>query len=267
MTKDQGAEWIVLGAGSVLPRPGYGNAGYALFDPASESLTVFDCGAGTWRALANAGFGLERITRIVLSHFHLDHCLDLFSLALARMNPDFEGGELELVGPVGTQKFIERAGRALGSVARGFDGVKYLEVAPGSRIASRSLPEYRISTVGTHHNKDSLAWRVDLPSGGSVCYSGDSGEERSVAELARKTSLFVCECSFPAERATPNHLTPAGAGRLAQHAECQRLLLTHFYPSMEPERAAREAAELFSGTIEIARDGRRFPIVVQDEAR
>ena len=87
-----------------------------------------------------------------------------------------------------------------------------------------------------------------------------------MAELARGVELFCCECSFPEEHSQPNHLNPAGAARLAAHAGCERLLLTHFYPSMEPERAKLEAAAIYRGTIEIARDGSRHPIGVQPAA-
>lgn len=256
--------WVVLGAGSILQQPGYGCAGYALHEGASDSLTLFDCGPGTLRTLANCGFRTEQIKRIVVTHFHLDHVLDLFALAYARRNPAGSAGDLELIGPTGMQAFLERAGRALGGVQRGFDGVRYLEVNPGSKIATKEFEEYTLSTTPTHHNNLSLAWRVDLrDGGGSVCYSGDSGEETGVAELARDVELFCCECSFPEEQAQPNHLHPRGAARMALRAECSRLLLTHFYPAMDPELAGQQAAELFHGPIELARDGSRHRLGVR----
>jgi len=252
--------WVVLGAGSILQRPAHGCAGYALVE-ASGELTLFDCGPGTLRSLVAAGLELEALKRVVVTHFHLDHVLDLFALGYARRNPDFEALPLELVGPTGLQNFVERVGRALGGVERGFDGVHYLEVSPGERVASKEFEEYGLSTIDTHHCLNSLAWRVDLPGGGSVCYSGDSGEEPNLAELAQGVGIFCCECSFPSEKAQPNHLDPAGAGRLATRAGCELLLLTHFYPAMDPERARREAARYFDGPIELARDGGWHPIV------
>ncbi len=259
--------WVVLGAGTILPQRGLGCAGYALDLGPDRGLTLFDCGPGTLRSLAERGHELRRVERIVVSHFHTDHVLDLFALAFARKNPDLEAWPLELVGPVGLQAFVERVGRALGGVERGFDGVRYLEVDPGEGIASRDFEHYRLSTVDTHHMRPALAWRADLTGGGSVCFSGDSGEEVSVARLARGVELFCCECSFPEERAQPNHLHPEGAARLATHAGAGRLLLSHFYPSMDPERARRDAARLFAGPIELARDGSRHPLGVQgDEA-
>ena len=50
-------------------------------------------------------------------------------------------------------------------------------------------------------------------------------------------------------------LTPSGAARLASAAGARRLLLTHFYPSMDPERARHGAAATFPGPVEVARDG------------
>jgi ribonuclease BN (tRNA processing enzyme) len=215
--------------------------------------------------MAERGLELERVERVVITHFHTDHVLDLFALAFARKNPDLEAWPLELVGPVGLQAFVEKVGRALGRVDRGFDGVRYLEVDPGTGIASREFERYRLSTVDTHHRRPALAWRADLVAGGSVCFSGDTGEEVGVAKLAREVELFCCECSFPEERAQPNHLHPPGAGRLATHARARRLLLSHFYPSMDPERARRDAAQHFDGPIELARDGSRHPLGVQGD--
>jgi len=209
VTETSGGVWTVLGAGSILPRQGYGCAGYALQLDGEHDVTLFDCGPGTLRALAEAGFALGEVKRVVLSHFHVDHCLDLFALGFARTNPSFEPGELELIGPAGLQEFVVTVGTALGGApARGFDGVRFVEVEPGDAVASREFEGLRLSTVHTHHTRSALAWRVDLESGASLTFSGDSGEEQAVAELARETSLFVCECSFPADRSQPNHLTP-----------------------------------------------------------
>ena len=81
--------WIVLGAGSILQQPGHGCAGYALQEGEGGDLTLFDCGPGTLRSLVNSGLQLEQVKRVVITHFHLDHVLDLFALAYARRNPGF----------------------------------------------------------------------------------------------------------------------------------------------------------------------------------
>ncbi|MHC4262529.1 MAG: MBL fold metallo-hydrolase, partial [Planctomycetota bacterium] len=61
---------VVLGAGSALPRAGYGPSGYALRPAAGAAWTLLDCGPGTVRMLGQAGIAIEAIERVVFSHWH-----------------------------------------------------------------------------------------------------------------------------------------------------------------------------------------------------
>lgn len=252
------AIWTVLGAGTILPRAGFGCSGYALSDTDDPAVTLFDCGPGSLRALGSSGIELARVERVVLSHFHPDHCLDLLALAFARRNPSFRGAaDLELIGPRGLTEFLRLAAELYGSRAyTRFDSARVREVDPGVPGVIQAR-RFHLSWTATGHTPEAVAWRVDRPDGRSVTYTGDSGEDARVAALARGTSLFVCECSFPDDRAVPHHLTPMSAARMAVAANCERLLLTHFYPSLDPEQARAVAAQVFKGPIEIARDGSR----------
>lgn len=246
----------VLGAGSILPRIGYGCAGYALRARPGGAVTLLDCGPGSIRALAAAGIALGEVTRVVLSHYHLDHCLDLFALAFARHNP-FLGavGEIELVGPRGLRSRLEGAPALLGHWAA-MPGAVVREVEPGETLAREGL---RWRSVANGHTPESLSWRVeDEADSWSLVYTGDTPEDPRVATLARGAETLLAECSFPEEQATPNHLTPGAAARLARSAGVERLILTHFYPSMDPEEARTRAARIFEGAIELARDGCMF---------
>lgn len=247
--------WAVAGAGSILPRPDHGAAGYALRPHVNAGVTLFDCGPGTLRVLARWGVGPGDIERVVLSHFHPDHVLDLFALAFARRNPALERvPELQLVGPRGLARLLEGAAAGIGGGVR-FEHSECVEVEPCASPRRLALPGFELSHVHTRHTDTSLAWRVELEGGRSVTYSGDTCEVDALAELAADTDLFVAECSFPDEAGTDNHLTPSGCGRLARKAGARRLLLTHFYPSMDPERAREAAGRIFPGPIELARDG------------
>jgi ribonuclease BN (tRNA processing enzyme) len=254
-----GVVWTVLGAGAILPRAGYGCSGYALRPAGGHPITLFDCGPGTLRSLGEVGLELGDVRRVILSHYHPDHCLDLCALAFARRNPAFDAPPLELVGPHGLATFLERAGDVYGD--RGwlrFEDTTVREVDPGEP-GTLSFPDVSVSWTPTGHTPEAVAWRAEL-GGVSVAYTGDSGENPSVTALARDVDLLVAECSFPDELGTPNHLTPSGAGRLARDAGCKRLLLTHFYPVMDPEEARTVCAEIYSGTIEVASDGSSYRV-------
>ncbi len=248
------ATWTVIGAGSILPRAGYGCSGYALRPAPGASVTLFDCGPGTIRALAGAGIRLDGVRRVVLSHFHPDHCLDVFALAFARRNPAFVAPPLEIVGPRGLRDWLEAGPRALGHWVE-LQGASVREVEITETPERLELDDLVLASVHVRHLDSSLAWRAELGGGRSVTYSGDSGECETLAQLAQGTTLFVCECSFPEGEAVPNHLTPTGAAAIATQAGVERLLLTHFYPSMDPEEARTRAARVYAGPIECARDG------------
>ncbi len=252
----------MLGAGSILPRVGYGASGYALRTEPGAPVTLFDCGPGSIRSLASAGIEIAEIDRVVLSHFHPDHCLDLFALAFARRNPNLAGAPaLELVGPRGFAAWLHRGAAVYGE--RNwlvFDRTTVREVDPRAAAGRIECGSFELFWTATDHTPEAVAWRANIEGGASVTYSGDSGEAPAVARLAHGTELFVCECSFPDERAVAHHLTPSSAGRLARDAGCERLLLTHFYPEMDPEAARRGAARVFTGVIELARDGSRHAL-------
>ena len=246
----------VLGAGSILPRAGYGCAGYALREHDGGPLTLLDCGPGSLRALGRDGLDLADVRRVVLSHFHLDHCLDVHALAFARQNPRFDPvPELELIGPEGLGGWIGRAPAALGRWAQD-PRATVREAAPDAQGRDElEAGGLTLACARTGHTPEALAWRVDLADGTSLAYTGDTGPSEAVARLARDVDLLVAECSFPDGAGVPNHLTPLGAGRLASEAGARRLVLTHFYPEMDPARAAEGAAGAYDGPIELAHDG------------
>jgi ribonuclease BN (tRNA processing enzyme) len=172
---------------------------------------------------------------------------------------------LEIVGPRGLAELLERAASIFGKRSwLRFDAVDIREVDPSDRAADIVRGPLRLSWAATGHTPESVAWRVDLEGvledAVSVCYSGDSGVVASWAALAREVDLFVCECSFPDEAAVEHHLTPSSAGRLAQASGCRKLVLTHFYPVLDPEAARAGASRYFRGPIELSRDGSQHAI-------
>jgi len=196
----------------------------------------------------------ERVERVVLSHFHTDHWLDLFALFFARRNPTRSWPELEVIGPAGLRARVAAAAGVLGAYA--FDErAELTEVAlDAAGRGSLRRAGIELACVRTLHSPEALAWRAVLPGGASLTYSGDTGESPAVADLAAGSDLFVCECSFPDSEPSEHHLTPSSAARLAARARPKRLLLSHFYPHNDPAQALLAAARIFGGAIECARD-------------
>lgn len=251
----------MLGAGSALPRAGYGPSGYALRPAAGAPWTLLDCGPGSVRMLGEVGIDPSEVERVVFSHFHTDHCLDLFALIFARRNPALLGAPtLELVGPRGLARLVAQAPAALGDWVVDRDcRVCELDADGAGRIAFETAG---LAGVGHEngHAPRAVSWRFELPGGQVLCYSGDSGEVPALVRAAQGADLFLCECSFPDEAPVEHHLTPTSAARAAREAGVRRLVLTHFYPALDPRSARSRAAETFAGQIECARDGMRLAL-------
>src|SRR5262249_34858943 len=152
------------GAGSILPRAGYGCAGHALLIDGQSAVTLFDCGPGTLRQLGPAGIALERVERVVLSHYHPDHCLDVLALAFARRNPALRRAPpIETIGPRGLLGLLERAAALYG--ARGwtrFEDARLTEVDPQAPHPRLERGELRLSWVANGHTPEAVSWRADV---------------------------------------------------------------------------------------------------------
>ena len=256
----------VLGAGSIVPQPGLGCAGYALLEPDQPEapVTLLDLGPGTVRSLPRLGIGLGRVERVVLSHFHPDHCLDLFALAFARRNPSFrDAPRIELVGPPGLARLLGEAPATWGRWARD-PNAEVTEVAldaEGTATLEREGLRMRCQRNGHSEELVTLSWRLEDPGGAwSLLYTGDTNEDPRVARLGKGVDVFLAECSFPDEQATANHLGPSSAARLANEAGARALLLSHFYPAHAPSEALERARTVFAGPVEAARDGSLHPL-------
>ncbi len=108
------------------------------------------------------------------------------------------------------------------------------------------------------------AWRrykgsdagLRLTAGGSVfVYTGDTGPNPEVAELASDADLFLAEATYIDE--VPEDSRPflshaRQVGQDAAHANVRRLLLTHLWPGTDPQAARTAAAQAYHGEIGVA---------------
>ena len=79
-------EWIVLGSGTSLPSATRGSPGHLLRFADGRGVLV-DPGPGSVRAAARQGVLLPSVRAALVTHFHPDHCLDLFALLFGLRNP------------------------------------------------------------------------------------------------------------------------------------------------------------------------------------
>jgi ribonuclease BN (tRNA processing enzyme) len=243
----------VLGSAGSHTGPGRACSGYLVTADGTQLLV--DCGNG---ATAN----LQRLTRpadldaILITHRHVDHCIDLIGMFYAlRFHAD--GPQ-----PIRLYAAPEVVGTLTGLLSHdsAFEFREVFdvhEVVGGDRF---EVGPMTVSLVDTVHPVPTVAPHIEFE-GARVVYSSDTAWCDELVELARGADLFLCEATWQGDATdlpTGMHLTARDAGRLATAADVRRLVLTHVLGSLDPDRSLAEARETFAGDLEVAEDLRTW---------
>lgn len=112
----------------------------------------------------------------------------------------------------------------------------------------------------------------DKRPGRTVVITGDTRPCASTTDAARDADLLIHEATFgdeEAERAVETgHSTAREAALVARESGVRRLLLTHFSArySRDPSDLGREAREVFTGEVVLAKDGMEIDVPFADHA-
>ncbi len=95
----------MLGTSAMVPTKERNHA--AVFLEYKAQGILFDCGEGTQRQFKMAGIPMTKVTHLLLTHWHGDHCLGLPGL-LQSLGAMEYSGKLHLYGPPKTKYHMER---------------------------------------------------------------------------------------------------------------------------------------------------------------
>lgn len=193
---------VVLGSCGAWPEPGRACSGFVLEHEGFR--LVMDLGYGTpspLLAMVDSVHG-ARIDAVVITHKHPDHMLDLHGLFRARWFGDRGGERIPLYAPDGVIRRLQ------GLEEHDHDAI--LEV-----FAWHPLPAAPYE-VGPFHLE---SWPLPhfVPNAGVrltagdlvVAYTGDTGPNPALVDLARDADLFIAEAS---DRRQQPGVPPAPAG-------------------------------------------------------
>lgn len=218
----------------------------APFEGRTFSL-VLDLGPGAAGALFRH-LDPREVDAIGLTHLHPDHCLDVCGFYVAaRYSPTAPWPSIPVLGPADTRERLLRAYEVAapeGAAGEPGPGIgqhfRYTTWAPQQRVGP-----FLVSTTRVEHPVEAYALRVeeDVPDGGVLVYSGDTGPCRALVELARGCDLLLAEAAFLERPDNPPglHLTGADAARAARDAGVGELVLTHIPPWHDRDVVLAEA--------------------------
>lgn len=238
--------------------------------PASCYLVRAEHEGREWSVVLDLGNGalgeLQRHTEplgvdaVVLSHLHADHCADICGLYVMARYRHAGPSEtrLPIYAPAGA---AERLGRMYG-VTEPEDLTPCFDFRDLSDRGAFELGPFVITPFQVHHPVESYGFRVEAD-GETLVYTGDTDYAQSVVELCRNASLVLADAAFVdgRDQAEGVHMSGSRAARAAVEAGgVARLMLTHIPSWNDPEVCRAQAAEVWPGTVELARHGRTYEV-------
>jgi ribonuclease BN (tRNA processing enzyme) len=264
----------VLGSSGIHPIADNPATGFLV--ETEETCLWLDAGTGTFAAFQQVE-DLARVSAVVITHGHGDHCLDIIPLHYAmrfhpqgpfkvpliapddvwrRLSAFLLGAEGETENPTAGAVASPRTasddgGNEAGKLGRTFD------FRPAEDGDTAEIGDLRLSFRRTEHQVPTLAVRIEHGDRVLV-YTADTGPAADLAPFAQGAHLLLAEATYAGERVGPPvHLSAAQAGALACRAEARQLVLTHLAPGVDPSQAKEEArGEAGEIGVSLARPGR-----------
>jgi ribonuclease BN (tRNA processing enzyme) len=246
-------EITVLGSGAAYPRAGGACSGFLV---ASNGTNVWlDAGNGTFgRLLEHISY--RDLDALVLTHGHGDHVADVVPLMYALgFDPELPPSTLPVYAPFDVAPMLKSP---LGTMSKEMFK-KVFEFRPIDR--GFEVGDVRFVPFKTQHPAETFGVRMESDRAVAV-YTSDTGLFPDLAGVCRDADLLICEATYvdgiEAERGV--HMWAREAGRVAAEAKVKRLVLTHIWSTLDPDRAVAEASEEFPGNVEAAVEGNRYTI-------
>lgn len=214
---------------------------------------------------------------IIISHLHSDHYGELLSLAqtsLVFSRLGFINKRIKVYIPEGdkvnvSEQYKDEDGWPYRVTVKknliDFDYLmslekeSFLEFIPYTVNDKLDYNDLRVSFSRNPHQL--ITHSVKLESNvGTIVYSSDTGYNGNTLErLASNANLLICESTFLKGQLKQEdyHLYAYEAGIIAKSANVDKLLLTHFWPSIDKELYVNEAKEYFDNT-EAAIEGKKL---------
>jgi len=232
----------VVGCSPAWPNPGGAQSGYLV---EGTGKLLLDCGPGVLARLREQERWPE-VDAIAITHWHLDHWGDLVPWVWGgTLGPGVDVKKPELWVPPEGSEMLAAIGGRLGQQQMFEEAFNLHEYADGETFEAAG---FAVTPLRVLHY-ELLAFGFKASANGTVIgYSGDSGPNDNLAELARNADLFICEATLLApnpEGGTRGHLAADEAIAAFEAGGAKRLLLTH-RPFERP---------LDDSSLELAHDG------------
>lgn len=231
--------------------------------PASSYLVQAEQDGRTWSVVLDLGNGalgplqrhldLADLDAVFISHLHPDHCVDVCGLYVTRKyRPDGAvPGRLPVHAPRGAEQRFALMYHGLdGNGMNGELEVHELADVQVTQVGPLTVTAYRVN-----HPIEAYGFRVEAD-GRVLAYTGDTDACDALTPLLAGADLALVDSAFVDGRDTARgiHLSGSRAAQAAIDAGgVGRLVLTHIPAWNDAQVCRDQAAEVWSGALELAR--------------
>ncbi len=221
----------VLGFNGPYPSAGGACSGYLLSQ--GEDKVLIDCGPGVLSRLM-ARMDPARLTAILLSHSHGDHCSDLMSL---RYYMDIRR-QKDHVPPLNVYAPEDESSPVLAFLSSA-DSVKLHFIKSGDTLTIGSLT---VTCTPARHPVPAVGFVT-----GGFGYTGDTNTLDGLSKHYKGLSVLLADGCFLKSQWKESlpHMAAFQAAELAREAGVHRLVVTHLRPDVDEATLLKEAVAVF----------------------
>lgn len=241
----------------------------------NDKKVLLDCGNGITKHMIFPN-DLNNLT-IFISHLHPDHYGELLSIAqtslvfnrLGYLNKKIKvyipSGDIERVSENYKDADGWSASRTVDKNIIDFDYIRnlekhgFIEIVPYKENDIINIDDMNISFKRNPHQIITYSTKIQTPEN-MIVYSSDTGYKNNTLEsFSKNANLLICESTFlrGQMRIEDYHLYAHEAALIAKQSDVDKLLLTHFWPTIPKEQYVEEAKEFFQNT-EAAIEGKQM---------
>ena len=192
---------------------------------------------------------IKKLTAVVISHRHADHCADLTALAYARQFPE-PLKPLPLYGPQDLAATLVGLDELFGIPSLPSLAAPILTALPFNILKAGGVFEVaglRLQCLRMNHPVETLAYK--FPELGFT-YTADGSLTDELIDFAKGSRTLLAECTYlkdsVADLVAHGHMTTVHAARLAEESGAKQLILTHFERLDMLDSVQSEVAPLFA---------------------
>lgn len=223
-------------------------------------LILVDCPGAVTAKLDRAGFDFRSVSRVLLTHDHIDHIYGLPSLIHSLPGRQ---EKVELFGSDATLHTIEKMLKDVKIFsARNYPPVDLIPVKPGSDLPVFRNGELSCFAARARHSRETVVYRF-IAGESSFVYCPDTGPSPEISQWSQGSGWLFHDTNAPHRfkaEIGENHSSAREAAQVASEAGVGVLVMIHIdwtrdFPEAE---LIEEAREFFPGRIVLPQDGQEL---------